>query len=224
VVGQVALKRIKMYVRDIMTTNVVTIPSSTSIAEARRIMEAHGFSRLPVVDKGKLAGMVTARSLEQVAPSKATSLTMWELSYLLSKTTVKEVMVRDVVTVTPDTTVEESVALAQSHKVGALVVLEGGRVVGISTTRDLFYRMFNPILGLGEPGTRIEVFGGGEGKALEEVVSLINKRGLRIVTLHIIIPPGATEKNVVVHLGTEDVNQIIADLESNGYKVNMRKR
>jgi len=224
VVGQVALKRIKMYVRDIMTTNVVTIPSSTSIAEARRIMEAHGFSRLPVVDKGKLAGMVTARSLEQVAPSKATSLTMWELSYLLSKTTVKEVMVRDVVTVTPDTTVEESVALAQSHKVGALVVLEGGRVVGISTTRDLFYKMFNPILGLGEPGTRIEVAGGGEGKALEEVVSLINKRGLKIVTLHIIVPLGATEKNVVVHLGTDDVSQIIADLESNGYKVNMRKR
>ena len=213
-----------MYIRDIMTTNVVTIPSSTSIAEARRIMDAHGFSRLPVVDKGKLVGMVTARGLEQVAPSKATSLTMWELSYLLSKTTVKEIMVRDVVTVTPDTTVEESVAMAQSHKVGALVVLEGGRVVGISTTRDLFYKMFNPILGLGEPGTRIEVFGGGEGKALEEVVSLINKCGLKIVTLHIIIPPGATEKNVVVHLGTDDVSQIIADLESNGYKVNMRKR
>jgi acetoin utilization protein AcuB len=149
---------------------------------------------------------------------------MWELSYLLSKTTVKEIMVRDVVTVTPDTTVEESVALAQSHKVGALVVLEGGRVVGISTTRDLFYKMFNPILGLGEAGTRIEVFGGGEGKALEEVVSLINKRGLKIVTLHIIVPPGATEKNVVVHLGTDNVSQITADLESNGYKVNMRKR
>ena len=213
-----------MYIRDIMTTNVVTIPSSTSVAEARRIMAVHGFSRLPVVDKGKLVGMVTARLLEKVAPSKATSLTMWELSYLLSKTTVEEIMVRDVVTVTPDITVEESVALAQSHKVGALVVIEGGRVVGISTTRDLFYKMFNPILGLGEPGTRIEVFGGGEGKALEEVVSLINKRGLRIVTLHIIIPPGATEKNVVVHLGTEDVSQIIADLESNGYKVNMRKR
>jgi acetoin utilization protein AcuB len=213
-----------MYIRDIMTANVVTIPSSTSVAEARRIMAAQGFSRLPVVDKGKLVGMVTARLLEKVAPSRATSLTMWELSYLLSKTTVKEVMVRDVVTVTPDTTVEESVALAQSHKVGALVVLEGDRIVGISTTRDLFYKMFNPILGLGEPGTRIEVIGGGVGKALEEVVSLINKRGLKIVTLHIIVPPGATEKNVVVHLGTDDVSQIIADLESKGYKVNMRKR
>lgn len=213
-----------MYIRDIMTTNVVTIPSNTSVAEARRIMAAHGFSRLPVVDKGKLVGMVTARLLEKVAPSKATSLTMWELSYLLSKTMVKEIMVKDVVTVTPDTTVEESVALAQSHKVGALVVIEGGRVVGISTTRDLFYKMFNPILGLGEPGTRIEVIRGGEGQALEEVISLINRCGLKIVTMHIITPPGATEKNVVVHLRTEDVSQIIADLESKGYRVNMRKR
>lgn len=213
-----------MYVRDVMTTNVVTIPSSTSIAEARRMMAAHGFSRLPVVDKGKLVGVVTARLLEKVAPSRATSLTMWELSYLLNKTTVKEIMVRDVVTVTPDTTVEESVALAQSHKVGALVVLEGGRVVGITTTTDLFYKMFNPILGIGELGTRIEVARGGEGKTLEEVVSLINKRGLRIVTLHIVAPPGATEKNVVVHLGSEDVSQLIADLETKGYKVNMRKR
>ena len=213
-----------MYIRDIMTTNVVTIPSSTSVSEARRIMEAHGFSRLPVVDKGKLVGMVTARRLDQVSPSKATSLTMWELSYLLNKTTVKEIMVRDVVTVTPDTTVEESVALAQSHKVGALVVLEGSRVVGISSTNDLFYKMFNPILGIGEPGTRIEVAGGGEGKALEEVVSLINKHGLKIVTLHIITPPGATEKMVVVHLGSEDVSQLVADLDSKGYKVNERKR
>ena len=213
-----------MNIRDIMTTNVVTIPSNTSIAEARRMMAAHGFSRLPVVDRGKLVGVVTARLLEKVAPSKATSLTMWELSYLLNKTTVKEIMVRDVVTVTPDTTVEESVALAQSHKVGALVVLEGGRIVGITTTTDLFYKMFNLILGIGEPGTRIEVTRGGEGKALEEVVSLINKRGLRIVTLHIIAPPGTTEKDVVVHLGSEDVSQLIADLETKGYKVNMRKR
>jgi len=213
-----------MYVRDIMTTNVVTIPSSTSVAEARRIMEAHGFGRLPVVDKGKLVGMVTRRRLDQVSPSKATSLTMWELSYLLSKTTVKEIMVRDVLTITPDTTVEESVALAQSHKVGALVVVEGGKVVGISTTTDLFYKMVNPLLGIGEPGNRIEIIGGGEGKALEDIISLINKLGLRIVTLHVITPPGATKKKLVVHLDSEDIMPLIADLKSQGYEVNVRKR
>jgi len=213
-----------MYVRDIMTTNVVTIPSSTSVAEAGRIMEAHGFGRLPVVDKGKLVGMVTRRRLDQVSPSKATSLTMWELSYLLSKTTVKEIMVRDVLAITPDTTVEESVALAQSHKVGALVVVEGGKVVGISTTTDLFYKMVNPLLGIGEPGNRIEIIGGGEGKALEDIISLINKLGLRIVTLHVITPPGATKKKLVVHLDSEDIMPLITDLKSKGYEVNVRKR
>jgi len=213
-----------MYVRDMMTTNVVTIPSNTSIAEARRIMEAHGFSRLPVVDRGKLVGMVTTRRLEQVSPSKATSLTMWELSYLLNKTMVKEMMVRDVVTVTPDATVEEVVALAQSHKVGPLVVVEGGKVIGISTTTDVFYKMLNPILGIGDTGSRIEVIGGGEGKALEEVISLINKHGLKMVTIHTILPPGATEKKLVVHAGSEDIGQLIADLQSKGYKVNVRKR
>jgi len=213
-----------MYIRNIMTTNVVTIPSSTSVAEARRIMEAHGFGRLPVVDKGKLVGMVTRRRLDQVSPSKATSLTMWELSYLLSKTTVKEIMVRDVLTITPDTTVEESVALAQSHKVGALVVVEGGKVVGISTTTDLFYKMVNPLLGIGEPGNRIEIIGGGEGKALEDIISLINKLGLRIVTLHVITPPGATKKKAVIHVDSENVSQLITDLKSQGYEVNVRKR
>ena len=81
-----------MNVRDIMTTNVVTIPSSTSIADAKRIMEAHRIRRLPVVDKGKLVGIVTERRLESVSPSKAISLTVWELSYLLDKTPVREVM------------------------------------------------------------------------------------------------------------------------------------
>src|SRR3989304_4359870 len=100
-----------MDVRDIMSSNVVTIPSSTSIADAKRIMEAHRFRRLPVVDKGKLVGIVTERRLESVSPSKATSLTVWELSYLLHKTSVKEIMERHVVTVSPDMTAEEATAL-----------------------------------------------------------------------------------------------------------------
>ena len=85
-----------MLIREIMTTNVVTISSSTSITDAKRIMEAHRFQRLPVVDKGKLVGIVTARRLESVSPSKASSLTVWELSYLLNTTPVKEIMEKNV--------------------------------------------------------------------------------------------------------------------------------
>ena len=213
-----------MDVRDIMTTNVVTIPSSTSVTDAKRIMDAHRFRRLPVVDKGKLVGIVTERRLESVSPSKATSLTVWELSYLLDKTTVKEIMGRDVITVSPDTGVEESVALAQEHKVGALVVVEDGRVVGIVTTNDIFYKIINPILGLGEPGSRIQIAGGGNGRALEEILSVVNKLGLEITTVHIEQLPEVKTRDVCVHVDSDDVRKLASELKAKGYKVSVRRR
>jgi acetoin utilization protein AcuB len=213
-----------MKVGDIMTTNVVTIPSNTSIAEAKRIMEAHHIRRLPVVDKGKLVGIVTEHRLESVSPSKATSLSVWELTYLLDKTTVKEIMERDVVTCSPDTSVEESVAIAQGNKVGALVVVEDGRVVGISSTNDIFYKIVNPVLGIGEPGTRIEVAGGGNAKALEEILSAVNKLGLEITTIHIEQLPESKVKDVCVHVSDGDVKKLVAELKAKGYKVGVRRR
>ncbi len=213
-----------MLIRDVMTTNVVTIPSSTSISDAKRIMEAHRFQRLPVVDKGKLVGIVTARRLESVSPSKATSLTVWELSYLLNTTPVKEIMEKNVITVSPDTTNEEAVALAQSQKVGALVVVEDGHVVGIVTTNDFFYKIINPVLGLGDPGSRIEVIGAGSGKAMEEVISTVNKLGLEIITLHIEVIPDKDGKDLCVHVDSDNVSQLVKELKAKGYKVNLRKR
>ena len=213
-----------MNVSDIMTTNVVTIPSSTSLADAKRIMEAHRIRRLPVVDKGKLVGIVTEHRLESVSPSKATSLTVWELTYLLDKTTVKEIMERNVITVSPDMSAEESLAVAQGHKVGTLVVVEDGRVVGIATTNDFFYKIVNPVLGLGLPGSRIGVAGGGEGKALEGILSVINKLGLEIVTIHIEQIPDAKTKDVCVHVDSDDVSQLISALKAKGYKASSRRR
>ena len=216
-----------MYIRDIMTTDVVTIPSDTNILQARRIMESHGFRRLPVVDKGKLVGIVTADRLERIAPSETTAHGMWELTYSLSslyRTQAKQVMHKQVVTAAPDMTIEEALALAQSKKVGALVVVDEGKVVGIVTTNDFFYRVVNPVLGVGEPGQRIWVGGGGEGKTLEEVISIINNLGLEIITLHIIAAPKATKKDLVVHVNCDDVTPLVTELEDKGYKVGLRKR
>jgi acetoin utilization protein AcuB len=213
-----------MNVRDIMTTNVVTIPSNTSVADAKRIMAAHRIRRLPVVDKGKLVGIVTEHRLESVSPSKASSLTVWELGYLLEKTTVKEIMERDVITVSPDMNAEESLAVAQGNKVGAVVVVEDGRVVGISTTNDFFYKIVNPILGIGEPGSRIEIADGGNGKALEEIISTVNKLGLEITTIHIEHLPEAKARDVCVHVNNGDVKKLVAELKAKGYKVSVRRR
>jgi acetoin utilization protein AcuB len=146
-----------MFIRDVMTTNVVTIPSSTSLADARRIMDAHRIRRLPVVDKGRLVGVVSRDGLDKAGPSKLTTFSMHELSYLLTKITVREIMKTDLVTVPPDATVEEAVALAQAKKVGTLLVVDAGRLVGITTTNDFFYKIANPILGIDEPGIRFSV-------------------------------------------------------------------
>jgi acetoin utilization protein AcuB len=218
-----------MYVRDIMTTNVVTIPSSTSIADAKRIMTAHKIERLPVVDKGKLVGVVTARRLEKVSPSKATSLTVWEVSYLLEKTTVKEIMEKNVVTITPDMTVEEAMATAQGRKVGSGIVLESSRVVGIVTTNDLFYKIVNPLLGVAKggdllPGIRVEITGGGEGKAMEEIISTINNLEMKIITLYIVPPVEAAERDIIIHLDSEDISHLVTELKNKGYSVALRKR
>lgn len=215
-----------MFVRDIMTMNVVTMPSKTSIADAKKIMEAHRIRRLPVVDRGKLVGIVTEHRLEAYIPSKATSLSVWEIGYLLGTTLVKDIMESNVVTVAPDMTVEEALALAQRKKVGALLAVEDGRLVGIVTTNDFFYKIANPVLGIGLPGTRVEVIGKGEDKVIEDVVSVANKEDARIITIHVITTQEVSggKKDIVIHLDTEDTTKIVEQLKNKGYEVVVRGR
>jgi acetoin utilization protein AcuB len=215
-----------MLVKDIMTTNVVSIDSSTTIADAKKIMEAHKIRRLPVVDRHKLVGVVTERHLEQFTPSKSTTLSVWEIGYLMGKTTVAEIMEKNVITVSPDMTVEESLAVAQDHGVGALLVLEDNRVVGIATTNDFFYKIANPVLGIGLPGIRVEVIGKESEPVLEDVVTIANKLHINIVTLHILHlneTPGG-EKDIVIHLDTDDTSTYSKEVEKKGYRVIERTR
>jgi acetoin utilization protein AcuB len=212
-----------MKVRDIMSQNVITIPSTTSIADAKRIMSAHHIRRLPVVDKGKLTGVVSERMLEKVSPSKATSLSVWELGYLLEKTTVKEIMAKTVITVDPDMDAEEAIALAQANKVGALIVLEDNMVVGIVTTNDFFYKIINPLLGIGAQGSRIEVSEAGDGKSIETILSEINKQGLKVDSIHI-EQEGKPKNDVCFHTDSANPDKLIAALKSKGFSASIRKR
>lgn len=213
-----------MRLRDIMTTNVVTIPSDTSVTEAGEIMRVHRIERLPVVDRGKLVGLVTKDSLLRVRPSPATSLSVWELTYLLSKLKVKDIMVRDVVIANPDMTVERAIALAQGKKVGCLPVVEGDRVVGIVTTNDFFYKIVNPILGIGEPGTRITLHGIAEAKDKQAVFGVISKHGAKVITASYLSHPARGERDLTIHLDVEDASKIVGELKGLGYSVEVRER
>jgi len=216
-----------MYIRDIMTTDVITIPSNTHIIDAKRVMDANKLKRLPVVNRGRLVGIVTKQSLDKVVPPEPNPRDLLEFSYSIAslyRTPVKDIMKKDVVTVTPDTTAEKAVWLAQQKKVGALVVVEDGQVVGIATTNDFFYKILNKILGIDMPGTRLEIAGGGEGEALEEIISCLNKAGQNITALHIYKRRGRAKKNLVIHVDSQDVEQCTAELEKKGYKVIVRMR
>lgn len=213
-----------MFIRDVMTTNVITIPSTTSLSEARRIMEVHGLRRLPVLDRGKLVGIISRDALDKAGPSKLTTFSIHELTYLLSKLTVSEVMRRDVVTVPPDLTVEEGVALAQSKHVGALLIMEDSHLVGIATTNDFFYKILNPILGIGEAGSRVHIHKCAEIPCMIEVLNVISNLGVDIITMYMMMYPTAKTRDLVVHLNTNDPSRVIEEVRKLGYEVHERLR
>jgi acetoin utilization protein AcuB len=219
-----------MKIKDIMSYNVVTIPSNTSIAEAKRIMTAHKITRLPVVDRNKLVGIVTSRMIESVSPSKATSLSIWEVSYLLEKTTVKEIMAKEVFTVSPDMDAEAALAGAQKRKYGSAVVVQDDKVVGIVTTTDFFNNILSPLLGIGVPGDRVEVTGAiysskGPGQ-LEKLIAIIRKFDYKIHTVHIEGDPMKQEvHDVCFHIfAGHDLDKLLDEFRNQGYQVRLRDR
>jgi acetoin utilization protein AcuB len=128
-----------MLIKERMSKPPITAPPDMPIQEALKLMRSRGIRRLPVVDKkGKLIGIVSDRDLLHAAPSKATSLSVWELNYLLSKVTLKDVMTKDVITVKPDTPVQEAARIMADKKVGGLPVVQNGKLIGVITETDLF--------------------------------------------------------------------------------------
>ena len=213
-----------MKIRDVMNWNVVTVSSDTPIMEARKIMDAHNIRRLPVVDKGKLIGMVSYGRISRTTPSPATSLSVWEINYLLAKMTVKEIMNKDVVTVHPDMSVEAAISLAQSKGVGALPVLDDHNLVGIATTNDFFYKILNPLLGIGVPGARIIITDCAETKNMQGIVETLRKFGAKMISLHNVPPVEGKEQDLCVHLDKEDVSGFIKELQSKGFKAELVER
>jgi len=213
-----------MIVQDVMSTNVVTISSHTSLADARRILDAHHFRRLPVVDRGKLVGIVTKDALDRTGPSQLTTFSVHEMSYLLSKLTVEKAMRKEVVTVAPDATVEEAVALAQEKKVGSLLVVEDDRLVGIVTTNDFFYKVLNHILGIGMPGTRIVVRDCFKAPDVARVLSAVDAEGIGVTTLFTIDLSEVEKHDLIVHLDCDDCTRAIKAVKRIGYVVSERAR
>lgn len=144
-----------MRVGDWMTPDPVSVSPETPVLDALKLLGDHGFRRLPVVEAGKLIGITTSKDLKDAMPSKATTLSVWELNYLLSKLTVAEMMARPVITASEHEDMEDAALRMQEHRVGGLPVLnEAGRLTGMVTVSDVL-RAFTEILGLREGGVRL---------------------------------------------------------------------
>jgi acetoin utilization protein AcuB len=140
-----------------MSTPVITIHPDTTLPEALNLMQKEKVRRFPVVDDdGKLVGIVSENDLLHAAPSSATSLSIWEMNYLLNKIAVNELMTREVITVTEDVPLEEAALKMVEHSIGGLPVMRSGKLVGLITETDIF-KVFLKVLGAGQKGIRLVV-------------------------------------------------------------------
>jgi acetoin utilization protein AcuB len=207
-----------MRVKDLMSTNVVAVDEDTSVHDAKKIMEAHKIRRLPVMRKGKLVGLVTLRMLLEAAPSPATALSIHELHYLLAKMTVKQIMVRDPHTVSPDMPAEEALQLGQDMGYGAFPVVENGRLVGIITESDIV-RVMTKVLGVRSKGKRIDLKVIKQFGNMQRIMAVLDEKKVVLLSLMTFLRPEEGDYMIILRIQTEDTGPIVKDLTAAGFSV-----
>jgi acetoin utilization protein AcuB len=172
-----------MLVKERMTRQLIVAHPDLPVSEALNQMRQARIRRMPVVDKhGKLVGIVSDRDLLEASPSSATSLSVWEITYLLGRITVHAVMTKNVITVTEDTPLEDAARLMADSKIGGLPVVRDGALVGIITETDLF-KLFVELLGARERGVRVTVLVPNEPGEMAKVTRAIADSGGNIIAM-----------------------------------------
>ena len=167
-----------MAVKDFMAKRVVYVSPQTTVAAAADIMREKGLRRLPVIENDKLVGLITEGTMADASPSKATSLSIYEMNYLLNKTKVGDIMIKNVLTVSKYASLEDAIYIMLQNKVGVLPVVDNDQISGIITDKDVF-RAFLEISGYGQAGIRIGLVLDTP-RVLEKIANLISSENLNI--------------------------------------------
>ena len=172
-----------MLVKERMSRHPITVRPEASLHDGLRIMRESKVRRLPVLDKdGKLVGIVLERDLLYASPSPATSLSVYEMNYLISRITIRDLMAREVITIEEDCPLEEAARIMVDNDIGGLPVMRGGQLVGMITESDLF-KIFLELLGARMWGLRVTIKVP-EGKGvLARLTKALAERGANIVSL-----------------------------------------
>jgi acetoin utilization protein AcuB len=172
-----------MLVKNWMSKEVVTVEVDDSMQHAINVMKEHSIRLLPVIQKGKLVGVVTDRDLKRASPSDATTLDVHELLYLIARIKIKDVMTKKPITVREDYTVEEAAEVLMQNRISGMPVLDAkGSVVGVITQQDLF-KVLTTMTGYGQRGTQFAFRLEDRPGSIKEVTDIVRSYGGRIVSI-----------------------------------------
>lgn len=206
-----------MFVKDCMSTNPITITPSTPVLEALNVMRKNKIRQLPVTEKDKLVGLVTERELLMVSPSPASTLSIYEMNYLMSKMVVKEVMVKNPVSVEPSTNIEEAALIMRDNKLGSLLVTEGNSLVGIITQTDVFDSLIR-MFGLRKAGTRIVVETEDRVGALADIVDEVRSLGINLIGIAI-NDKSDRKVQTMLRISTAEPAELVEKIKEKGFTV-----
>jgi len=203
-----------------MKPNPITVGPQDSFRHAMNLIRQRGIRHLPVVEGGRLVGIVTDRDIRQASPSPATSLEMHELHYLLEKVKVRDIMTANVVTVTPETPIEEAARLMLQHRIGSLPVLRRTELVGIITETDILHA-FVEVMGVRTEQARLELILEDRPGAFLDICRIIQDQGgdIASVVTATATSQGVQKKVMLFRLEGVAVDSLVKQLEASGHTV-----
>jgi acetoin utilization protein AcuB len=208
-----------MLVKERMTRDPITVKRDTPVDEALRIMQDKKIRRLPVVDDaGRLVGIVSQMDLLYASPSPATSLSIHEIHYLLSRLTVQEVMTKEVITVEEDTPLEEAARILVDNRIGGLPVMREGKLVGIITETDLF-KIFLELLGARESGVRLTLLVPEKKGVLASITGEIARMGGNIISLGTFLGEDPTNRLITIKVADLLKEELVKAMEALGMEL-----
>ena len=207
-----------MLIKERMSKPVISVAPDMPIQEAMDLMKRENIRRTPVLKDGKLVGIVSNRDLLNASPSQATSLSIWELNYLLSKITIAEVMTKEVITISEDTPIEEAARIMADNKIGGVPVVNNGEVVGIITETDLF-RILLELTGAREQGVRLTVVLKDQPGELAKLVGKIAEANGNIIAMGELPGDEQATREVMLKVAGVNEGQINQIVEKFDYQV-----
>jgi len=184
-----------MFVGERMSRPVISVTPDTPINDALAMFRKERIRRAPVMENGKLVGIVSERDLLYATPSSVTTLSVWEMHYLISKVTVKDVMAKQVITVDQDTPIEEAARIMADKKIGGVPVVSGTNVVGIITETDLF-KILLELMGARQKALRVTATIPDQPGELAKLTQAVAQNGGNFISFGMFSGPDANTRAV----------------------------